>query len=289
MRIRNIFLTLLISLALMGLVWVSTVAAASDTEGEIELSGIIQEIGADSLVVDGLTVTVDQTTEIEEGGESLTLADLEVGWTVKVQGFLSADGSILAEEIEVTSREPVTPSPSPSLTPSPTVTPTVTITPTLTPTPTVTPVPEEAHPVGWALAIYFDIFYDEIMGWHEGGIGFGNIAKGYFLADELEDLGLTVEYVFEQKLSGAGWGQIMKALGLSPSSRDKNLGQVMSDHGDDQGSEEALTESDDHPGQGGSPPKGGKDKGKTPPGQNKDKEPPGHAKEKEKGKGHRKP
>ena len=263
MRSRKVFLTIFIALVLMGLVWVGTVAAASGipsaSEGKVELWGVIQEVGGDYLVVNGLTVTADEATEIKEGAEHLALADLEVDWTVQVEGFLLADGTILAKEIKVLSREPVTPSPSPS------------ITSTLTPSPTVTPVPEGAHPVALALAVFFDVFYDEVMGWHEDGLGFGNIAKAYFLADELEDEGVTVEDVLGDKLSGVGWGQIMKALGLSPSSRDKNLGQVMSGRGDGETDDDALPEADDDAGKAGSSSDAVKGKDKTPPGHTKDK------------------
>lgn len=299
MRGGKVCLTVLMALALMGLVWVGTAAASTDSsgfsEGEIELWGVIQEVGTDSLVVNGLTVTVDETTEIKEGTERLELSDLEVGWTVKVEGFLLADGTIVAEEIKVISREPVTPTPSitPTLTPTPTVTPTVTLTPTLTPTPTVTPTvtptPEGPHPVAQALATFFDVLYDEVMGWHEDGVGFGNIARAYFLADELEDEGLTVEDVLAEKLSGTGWGRLMKALGLNPSSKGRNLGQVMSGHGDDDEPEQVLSEPDgdgaspgevnDHPGKGHGSPGKDKDKSKTPPGHDKE------SKEKGRGKG----
>ena len=298
MRCRKILLTALIALALMGLLWVGTVVASTAgpgfSDGKVDLWGVIQGIGTDSLVVNGLVVTVDAETEIKEGTEHLELSDLQVGWTVKVEGFFLADGTIVAEEIKVISRESVTPSPSPSITPTltPTVTPTVTLTPTLTPTPTVTPTvtptPEGAHPVGLALASFFGVPYDEIMAWHEGGIGFGNIVKAYFLADALEDEGLTVEDVLDEKLSGTGWGRLMKDLGLSPSSKDKNLGQVMSGHGDDEASDEDLTEADDHPGKGNGPPD--KDKDKTPPGHDKGKAPPGlKKKDKDKGKSGGKP
>ncbi len=244
-------------------------------ETQIELTGVIQEVGADSVVVAGFTVAVDATTEIKDGDESLELTDLEAGWTVKVEGVVLADGTIAAEEIKVVSRELVTPSPSPSITPTLTLTPTLTPTPTVPVTPTVTPTPQWQHPVALALANYFDVPYDEIMAWHEQGIGFGNISMAYSLAEALEDEGLTVEYILDERLSGIGWGQVVKALGLSPSRKGKNLGRVMSDRGDDDGSDENLTATDEPPGNApGSP---GKDK-------ERDRVPPGQAK-KDKGKG----
>jgi hypothetical protein len=163
---------------------------------------------------------------------------------------------------------------------SPAIASTLAVTPTSTLTPTLT----MTHPVGLALATYFDVLYDEVMTWHEDGVGFGGIAKAYFLAGALEDEGLTAEDVLVERLSGTGWGRLMKAFGLSPSSRGKNLGWVMSGHGDaddeDESDAVSIEEEGDHPGKGHGPP--GKDK--TPPGHEKGKTPPGLEK-KGKGKG----
>jgi hypothetical protein len=179
-----------------------------------------------------------------------------------------------------------------------TPTPTVTITPTLTPTSTVTPTPTVTitptlTPVGLALESFFGVPYDEIMAWHEAGIGFGNIAQAYLLADALEDEGLTVDHILDEQLSDTGWGQIMKALGLKPGRKGNNLGKVMSGRGDDDESEDVLAETDesassdeadDHPGQGNGPPDKDKKEDKTPPGQAKkeNKTPPGQDKKENK-------
>ena len=40
------------------------------------------------------------------------------------------------------------------------------------------------HPVATRLADAFGVSYDEIMGWHCKGYGFGNIAKAYLLAQK---------------------------------------------------------------------------------------------------------
>jgi hypothetical protein len=254
MRGRKALLTVFIALALMGLLWVGTAVASakglSFGDGTIELQGIIQELGTDSFVVNGLTVAVDETTGIKEGDEHLELAALEVEWTVKVEGFLLADGTILAQEIKVISREPVPPSP------------------TITPTPPVTPTLEGLHPVGQALAAFFDTAYDEVMAWHEDGVGFGKIAKAYFLAGELSDEELTAAYVLD-RLADMGWGRLMKTFGFHPSGKAKNLGWVMSGRGDDDGT--LLGETDNHPGKGHGPPEKAKDKNHTPPGHSKEK------------------
>jgi len=242
MKYRKLFLTMLMALVLMGLTWVSAAAASASvgsldsSEGEIARMDAFEQVGTEGLGVAGLALTAAPT---------------------------------LTPTLTPTPTVTPTVTLTPTLTPTPVVTPTVTPTPTLTPTPTVTPTvtpePDECHPVGQALADFFDVAYDGIMAWHEDGVGFGNIAKAYFVVDELEDEGVTVEDVLGEKLSGTGWGRVMKALGLSPSSKDKNLGKVMSGYGNDDEPDDVASpdETDGHPGKGHGPPeKDKKDKGK---------------------------
>jgi len=249
MKSIKIFLTILMALVLMGLTWVSA-AAASDSvgsldssEGEIARMDAFELVGTEDLGIAGLALT-----------ETPTLTP-----TVTLTPTLTPTPTV-TPTVTLT----------PTLTPTPVVTPTVTPTPTLTPTPTVTPTvtpePDEFHPVGLALASFFDVAYDGIMEWHEDGVGFGNIAKAYFVVDELEDEGVTVEDVLGEKLSGTGWGRVMKALGLGPSSKDKNLGKAMSGYGNDDEPDDVASpdETDGHPGKGHGPPeKDKKDKGKA--------------------------
>lgn len=68
------------------------------------------------------------------------------------------------------------------------------------------------HPVASALADYFEVSYDEVMGLHEDGYGFGVITKAYFFADEL---GKTPEELL-QAAHGTGWGNILRESGLQP-------------------------------------------------------------------------
>jgi hypothetical protein len=86
--------------------------------------------------------------------------------------------------------------------------------PTVEPTgePTAEPTEEasQPHPVASALADYFGVPYDEIMGLHEAGYGFGNIAKAYFFADKL---GMTPSELLESA-HGSGWGNILKEAGI---------------------------------------------------------------------------
>lgn len=65
-----------------------------------EFSGAIESIKAPSLMVAGRQVVTDARTEIRRGDQRITLAQLAVGETVKVEGRTQADGSVLAEEIK---------------------------------------------------------------------------------------------------------------------------------------------------------------------------------------------
>jgi len=136
--------------------------------------------------------------------------------------------------------------------------------------------------VGSALATHFGVPYEEIMGWHQQGLGFGGIVKAHSIVEELGGV-LTVEDVLNLKLSGIGWGRMSKDLGLSPSSKNRNLGQVMSGRarsdGDVPGETSRAPERDDEPGVEGQSPNTGKAQGKSPPGQDRDKVPPGQGRD----------
>ena len=90
----------------------------------------------------------------------------------------------------------------------------------LTPTLTI-------HPVGTAIAQFFDIAYTDVMTLHESGVGFGVIARAYMTA-KFSDGQLTPEEVLELFQSGTGWGQIMKEYGVHPGG--KGLGAIMRGH-----------------------------------------------------------
>jgi hypothetical protein len=87
----------------------------------------------------------------------------------------------------------------------------------------------QRQPMAMRLADAFGVSYQEINGWHCRGFGFGEIAKAYLL-DELGEF--TVEDVFDLRLSGVGWGEIMKQANVNPS--ELAPGQVIkidNDHG----------------------------------------------------------
>ena len=67
-----------------------------DEEDEYEFSGIIMEIGADTITVNSQVVTITADTEIEDDGQG----PLAVGDEVEVEGYFDANGNLIAEEIE---------------------------------------------------------------------------------------------------------------------------------------------------------------------------------------------
>lgn len=162
-------------------------------------------------------------------------AILHDGDLVVVIGYLLPDGiTIRATSLEFFDDSPMpeaTPEVTPEVTPemTPEVTPEATL--EVTPEATATVCGQVDQPVAQRLATAFDVSYDEIIGWHCAGFGFGEIARAYLLADAS---GLTPETYFNERLSGQGWGQIIKEAGVHPS--ELAPGQVIRpnhDQGDD--------------------------------------------------------
>lgn len=73
---------------------------------------------------------------------------------------------------------------------------------------------DQQHPVASVLAVVFEVSYEDVMGLHEAGNGFGNIVKAYFFAEEL---GMAPLAVLEQ-VHLSGWGSIFKEAGVHPGS-----------------------------------------------------------------------
>jgi len=73
-----------------------------DDDDDVDVRGIIMEIGDNRIVVANVEFFVNEQTEIEDDdGNRITLADLEVGMFVKIEGRRQADGTLLATEIEI--------------------------------------------------------------------------------------------------------------------------------------------------------------------------------------------
>ncbi|MCH7655091.1 MAG: hypothetical protein IIC95_03780 [Chloroflexi bacterium] len=68
-------------------------AEDEDERNEVEIEGVIDAVNPDgSIVVNGVTVTISALTEIK--------GSLVAGATVKVEGFMAEDGSVLASEVK---------------------------------------------------------------------------------------------------------------------------------------------------------------------------------------------
>jgi hypothetical protein len=90
----------------------------------------------------------------------------------------------------------------------------------------ITPTSSFTHPVGLAISQFFSVTYTQVMSMHQSGLGFGEIARVYMLA---QSSGKTPAEVLAMRESGMGWGQIMKELGFKPGGN--NLGAIMSGRG----------------------------------------------------------
>jgi cytochrome c-type biogenesis protein CcmE len=67
----------------------------------IEFRGTVDSLAAPKLFVSGHVVVTDSGTKIERDDQRIPLDSLQVGDTVKVEGQLQADSTVLASEIEV--------------------------------------------------------------------------------------------------------------------------------------------------------------------------------------------
>ncbi len=79
--------------------------------------------------------------------------------------------------------------------------------------------------IAGCLATFFDVPMTDVLTLRSEGYGFGEVAIAYFLA---MDSGLTVDDILELREGDMGWGEIAQYLGLPPSNRDRNLGQLVS-------------------------------------------------------------
>ena len=178
--------------------------AAQAQEAQVQLTGEITAItpaeGGYTLTIldeqgDTSDVFIPADISIVVEGEVLTPADLEVGWTVTVTVTQQEDGTSCVTGITVDDEDDET---------------------------------SEGwlYPVAARLAEYFGVDYDEIMAYYDSGVGFGLLARAYFLADLLGEEGFTVEDILAMKESGEGPGYFFHEYGFHPGSY--SLGIIMS-------------------------------------------------------------
>jgi hypothetical protein len=129
------------------------------------------------------------------------------------------------------------------------------------------------HPVALAIADYFTVPVLEITTLHADGLGFGEIARAYFLAHELAADGdpandLTAIQILEMHQGGMGWGNIVATLDLPHGNSGRNLGLIMRRRQEQPVAIDVVASpgvtSDDHTPRA------------VPPGQQKDKDKPHH-------------
>ena len=92
------------------------------------------------------------------------------------------------------------------------------------PAPTLTGTLPMTHPVGNAIALFFNIPYTQVMALHDEGFGFGTIARAYLTALASGGV-LTPTQLLEMRQEGVGWGQIKKEFGVHPGGN--GLGAIM--------------------------------------------------------------
>ena len=90
--------------------------------------------------------------------------------------------------------------------------------------PIVTGTMPMTHPVGSAIALFFNIPYTQVMALHAEGFGFGTIARVYLTALASGGV-LSPTQLLEMRQEGVGWGQIKKEFGVHPGGN--GLGAIM--------------------------------------------------------------
>lgn len=177
---------------------------------QTQISG---EITAITPVTGGYTVTIlneegstsnvfiPEDLAISVGNETLTPADLEVGWTITVTVTQQGDGTLYATSATVDDEDNADEDDDETS-------------------------EDWQHPVAARLAEYLGVAYEELMAYHDSGVGLGLLARAYFLAQSLADEGITVEDVLAMHESGEGFGYFLHEYGLHPGKY--NLGAVMS-------------------------------------------------------------
>ena len=75
----------------LGLALVTAALAPAQTHTLVEGEITAIDLAAQQIVVEGYTIQIDGKTYIHMKGDEITIADLEVGMTVKVKGPLKGD------------------------------------------------------------------------------------------------------------------------------------------------------------------------------------------------------
>ncbi len=189
-----------------------TAAPGDDLDVRIEVTGVIESVTPQNqnvsivLLTDGTSILVNPASQ--------GVSDLQPGQTITVIASMDDDDEQLVAKIitvVVVATEEPTAEPTMEPTAAPTMEPTQPATPPATAA--VTCGGPNQHPVAARLADAFGVSYDEVMGWHCKGYGFGEIAKAYLLADKT---GKTPDEFFAMRAAGQGWGQIVKDAGVKP-------------------------------------------------------------------------
>ena len=191
---------------------VDTLQPAKGVSGKPWFTGVVDEMGEAFWTVQGVSVQVDQATQLDE--------NIQVGDVVEVKYVILESGSWHALEIAGLGEDRITP---PQALSTEATTPLVVSTQEeiLSPLPGVLPSGDctgaESHPEADKLAEQYGVSSEAIIAWFCQGFGFGEIDQAYSLRDQ----GFQVDEIFAMRASGQSWGEIKQNLSSNPANKSR--------------------------------------------------------------------
>ncbi len=215
MKLKPLFALLMATALMLGSL---APAAAAPALGEIfegTVTAIDEEAGTLTLELE------DGTSLVVTVPEDFDFTTTLLGDTVRVNGEVQDDGSVLAEEIENETGEDAEDGEE-------------------------TEDGEEsddpalgfycngsaasAHPMATRLAASYEVTVEWVMSYFCGGMGFGQIMLALMTA---QSQGIDAESLLAARAEGEGWGQIWQGLGLTGRDRHNDDGEASEDGEDD--------------------------------------------------------
>lgn len=189
---------------------VDSVQPAKASSRNFTFAGVVQEMGAETWLINGISVQVNLATRL--------LDNIQVGYVVEVKYVILGSGSWQALEIATLVAGKI-PKPKATLTGSPS--PSQELSSAELGSQVLSQAVDctgaEPHPEAATLADRYAVPVGAIMGWFCQGFGFGEIDQAY----SLRSSDMPVEAIFALRQSGQSWGEINQNLSSNPANKSQ--------------------------------------------------------------------